>query len=891
MSGRHHESSSAQQAVDAPPHAGSASDHANTTEARAVRRDSRARRKNTLEDGSSSADNATVAASLTSLTRTKSKDAGEAKSRPIRIRYETPTRGLGGGKREISHASLGKLVARLTDAHQYDTEFRDVFLLTYRGFCTPYDFIKKLMKRYTAVLTLCSGLDAETLKETQILLDQIAREEEDERGSMISAISTAKSDINTGMEASVSIMRLLSVLKYWIKESTFIDMDLQNDRRAQKKLMGFLAEIQSSSPIGSIRKHAENMLLVVAQLIRQQQIQLHQQQQLMASQVALPPAPVTTSMAVPVPTMQASYAPTPTGIPPPPKLTTSASVSSISDSATGTRARMMPSTDISQGRLTAAMSKLKLSRSSSDPKRERSMVKLKTKQSSGDIFQLRTRSTEEVSPNQSQSRHSPTIMATTVPKMMRGVTTGSAEMEALRPAAGPNSPGLEDVIQDTLQRARMTAAGRSSSRTSYDNVEPLSGISAQEMADQLTLMEAENYFAKLNPRELTNKAWTRETKHKDAPNVMALIELFDSTAEWVSSEILHPQLQAVERAKIITLFIDTADNCQQMNNFNTMFEIATGLSAPCIRQLSTTWGLVGANALEKYQCLQQICSPEDNYRNYRQAYALAEGQPRLACWFILVKDLFTFEEAMKSIEDGLVNWQKFRKIYRVINEALDRQNFTYLPVDGSSSTGISRKGKGILRHDRRVTMLLRHRVDTYVTTPLLCLKQLHSPHALLSTGSARTRRCCTNWRAMPIRRRVFCLSIVCRKPGSSKSSSKVATSQRPAHSSLPKKLHAGRKRCKPCAPIYYYHSAPTPLSSFSVSTGNTPLPANYSLPHLARELSRWTAQSRLPPLLPPCPRHCPAPRCHRCCCSGGLRRMTLRLRAWLGRRAHCVAAG
>ncbi|KAF4322569.1 hypothetical protein BBO99_00003874 [Phytophthora kernoviae] len=510
---------------------------------------------------------------------TEGGDNATPKARPVRVRYETPERGMG-GKREISHASLGKLIARLTDAHQYDTEFRDVFLLTFRCFCSPYDFIKKLLKRYTAVLSLCGGVDAEALEETQHVLDQITLEEEegDQRSSTVTSISTARSDINTSMEANVSIMRLLSVLKFWIKESGFIEQDLANDRKAQKKLMAFLSEIKDSSPIPSIRRHAENLLLTVVQI-------------------------------------------------------------------------------------------------------------------------------------------------------SRGVTTGSAE-EAIKANDDGTSTGrgFDAIIQDTLQRARLTAASRKSARISYDNVEPLSGLSAQELADQLSLMEADQYFSKLNPRELTNKAWTRENKHREAPHVMALIELFDATAEWVSSEILHPHLQAVERAKMITLFIDAADNCYQMNNFNTLFEITTGLSAPCIRQLNTTWSLVSAAAQEKYQCLQQVCSPDDNYRSYRQAFALAEGQPRLACWFILVKDLFTYEEAMKSTEDGLVNWQKFRKIHRVISEALDRQNFNYVPVNSngvggvvgasgvggptSSAVGVSRKGRGILRHDRKTQIHIRHRIDT-----------------------------------------------------------------------------------------------------------------------------------------------------------------------------------
>ncbi|KAL4110393.1 hypothetical protein PRIC1_002084 [Phytophthora ramorum] len=662
-------------------------------------------------------------------------DGATPKPRPVRIRYETPERGMG-GKREISHASLGKLIARLTDAHQYDTEFRDVFLLTFRSFCSPYDFIKKLLKRYTAVLSLCGGVDAEAIEETQLLLDQITLEEENEqRSSNLTSISTARSDINTGMEANVSIMRLLSVLKFWIKESGFIDQDLANDRKAQKKLVAFLNEIQNTSPIPSIRRHAENLLLTVVQVLSVQKQQAHAQAKAQSQRG-------------------------PVKVPPPPALVTSSSASALPDrpfvrgnadviqppqsAAALAMAHQLSDRGASHSRIRSqAATKLALARSSSDPKRERSMVKLRTKNSSGDIFQLRSRSVPAGAEDQAVAAAATRdrmlrngaqqqgivvpSAAAVAPKIARGITTGSAEAAIKANANGGNGAGgFDEIIQDTLQRARLTAASRKSARISYDNVEPLSGLPAQELADQLSLMEADQYFSKLNPRELTNKAWTRENKHREAPHVMALIELFDATAEWVSSEILHPQLQAVERAKMISLFIDAADNCYQMNNFNTLFEITTGLSAPCIRQLNTTWSLVSAAAHEKYQCLQQVCSPDDNYRSYRQAFALAEGQPRLACWFILVKDLFTYEEAMKSMEDGLVNWQKFRRIYRVISEALDRQNFAYVPASstGASANGtgtggassnagsVSRKGRGILRHDRKTQVHIRHRIDT-----------------------------------------------------------------------------------------------------------------------------------------------------------------------------------
>lgn len=113
---------------------------------------------------------------------------------------------------------------------------------------------------------------------------------------------------------------------------------------------------------------------------------------------------------------------------------------------------------------------------------------------------------------------------------------------------------------------------------------------------------------------------------------------------------------------MISYFIDVADWCRRLHNYNTLFAIVTGLNAPCILHLHTTWGLIHNSFLEKLQCLQQICSTEDNYKNYRQAFALGEGHPRLPCLFIIAKDLYGYEESMEAIEHGLVHFRKYRLV-------------------------------------------------------------------------------------------------------------------------------------------------------------------------------------------------------------------------------------
>ncbi|RHY32429.1 hypothetical protein DYB32_002583 [Aphanomyces invadans] len=193
-------------------------------------------------------------------------------------------------------------------------------------------------------------------------------------------------------------------------------------------------------------------------------------------------------------------------------------------------------------------------------------------------------------------------------------------------------------------------------------------------------------FHKVQHRELTNKNWTTEFKHDVAPNVMALIELFDAVG-YTTLEILHPKLQAAQRASMVAFFIDVAEACYRMNNFNTHAEIVVGLTAPCIKQLETTWNLVAPGHLEKFEHLKHV----------------SEGQPRLPSIFIVVKDLFGFEESMRTIENGLIHFQKFRKVYHAITDALSCQHTKY--------TAPSRRRR-VLHPDKNQQMVLKFRLET-----------------------------------------------------------------------------------------------------------------------------------------------------------------------------------
>ncbi|KDO34156.1 hypothetical protein SPRG_19011 [Saprolegnia parasitica CBS 223.65] len=524
-----------------------------------------------------------------------------AKKKLPSVIYETPTRGISNARREISHASLGRLVAKLTDAHHYDTEFRDGFLLTYRCHSTAYEFVKKLIKRYKAAMKL--------MNPSSIECDPTNADEE-----RFSIPSNEAIDVNTQAEANISIMRAMSVLKFWIRESGYIEADLSDDRKAQKKLFLFLEDIRKTSPIPSIVRHAETMLHVVGKILKastmlRQQLKHHETPQ------------------------------------------------------QGSRPYDMPSPlDLGNEDDGVSMAVDALSRSAPAPA-STSGAPMLTRSSSD--------STKEPS--------------TKVPTLARGMTTGSSQY-GVDAAMLLSSASSHSSSFGPLTRSQSDSTREKGKYMSVSRSEPLSGISAQEAAEQLTLLEEYRYL-KIQPRELTNKNWTSANKHMDSPNVLALIELFDARAGWVSSEILHPKLQAKQRAKMIAYFIDVAEACHQLHNFNTLFEVITGLKAPCIQQLKTTWDLLPQAQNDRFECLKNICAQDNNYATYRQAFALAE-------------------ESMPTIEHGLICFQKFRKIHRAIVDALSCQNVRY-----TSTTTVGRRRKALVP-EKNQQMMLRHRLET-----------------------------------------------------------------------------------------------------------------------------------------------------------------------------------
>ena len=125
---------------------------------------------------------------------------------------------------------------KLTNATTYDRTFHATFFLTFPCFCSSLEFIMALSLRYEKAYLICNGK------------------------------SIVGCGITTRNEAVVVIVRIMNVLKFWIKESKTIEKDLK-DKVVLEKMKMFLTRMHSTLNDNlSLKQHAE--LLLVRRILK-----------------------------------------------------------------------------------------------------------------------------------------------------------------------------------------------------------------------------------------------------------------------------------------------------------------------------------------------------------------------------------------------------------------------------------------------------------------------------------------------------------------------------------------------------------------------------------------------------------------------------------------------
>jgi len=223
-------------------------------------------------------------------------------------------------------------------------------------------------------------------------------------------------------------------------------------------------------------------------------------------------------------------------------------------------------------------------------------------------------------------------------------------------------------------------------------------------AQQLTKMDCE-LFKRLIPHQCLGHVWSRRDKtarDKDAATVVATVDQFNAVSFRVISTVLMScptdrdnHKSAHHRAKIITKWVDIAQELRVLKNFSSLKAIISGLQSNPVYRLRRAWSYVSREKLQIFEELARIFSGENNALAQRELL-VREGTARFADTVgendhqmqkVLQKhsensraisygtipylgtfltDLTMIDTAIENVTDGLINFDKRRKEFEII---------------------------------------------------------------------------------------------------------------------------------------------------------------------------------------------------------------------------------
>ncbi|XP_028318633.1 ras-GEF domain-containing family member 1B-B-like [Gouania willdenowi] len=225
--------------------------------------------------------------------------------------------------------------------------------------------------------------------------------------------------------------------------------------------------------------------------------------------------------------------------------------------------------------------------------------------------------------------------------------------------------------------------------------------------DRLSFIGPEEFiqtFAMKDPLE-NNKGFFRKRK---TSNLEAYINWFNRLSYLVATEICMP-VKKKQRARIIEFFIDVAQECFNIGNFNSLMAIITGMNMSPVARLKKTWNKVNT---DKFEILEHQMDPSSNFSNYRTALRGAtqrsetahSSQEKIVIPFfsLLIKDIYFLNEGCASrLSNGHINFEKLWDLAKQVSEFLVWRQ-VICPFD----------------RDRRILQYL-------VTTPIFTEDELH----------------------------------------------------------------------------------------------------------------------------------------------------------------------
>jgi len=174
----------------------------------------------------------------------------------------------------------------------------------------------------------------------------------------------------------------------------------------------------------------------------------------------------------------------------------------------------------------------------------------------------------------------------------------------------------------------------------------LSKTDSEDLAEQITLMDF-RIFSQIESREYTGQRFNGKNKHKEAKNIMALIDQHNVLAVWLQVQILREK-SLRKRVIAVKRIIKMGQHFESLRNYNSLMAVFTALSTSAIHRLKLMWSRVPDKSKLFMKKCNALFSNTNNSRTMRTTLNKAGGNPCVPQIGIYLQDLIGFEEGNKK---------------------------------------------------------------------------------------------------------------------------------------------------------------------------------------------------------------------------------------------------
>lgn len=182
-------------------------------------------------------------------------------------------------------------------------------------------------------------------------------------------------------------------------------------------------------------------------------------------------------------------------------------------------------------------------------------------------------------------------------------------------------------------------------------------------------------FRKIRTSEFLVKAWSGNERDKNAPNLLAFVNIFNKMTNWIASQILL--CANSDRVRYIEKFIDLAQALRAHDNYHGVVEVFAALNLLCIQKLTSAWQSVSRKHIETIRAIEQLLDNHHNWQAYRKAINGITDRSFIPFEGVFLSDLTSIQENVDAIDDQ-VNFEKLMLLGRAFQLIKHAQSFSYV---------------------------------------------------------------------------------------------------------------------------------------------------------------------------------------------------------------------